>query len=312
MKPPRFLINLYRDLQDRRLLPLVAVLVVAIPALPIALSQESEAPTTSPAPAVVADEDIPTLPAVLASDPGLRDYRKRLEALDSKNPFAQHFSGASEEAAEDAAVSKVKTPGGGTSDFSPPSTDPVAGAPPATLGSSSTSAGSSTSSSTVGTSVGSSGGSDGAPSSGSGQGAPEDGRWFTYRIDVTTGRAGDAEERKNVKRGTVLPSQSHPVALYLGAGEGGNRAQFLVSDDVVRTHGEGKCLPSPSDCQILTLKTGQERSFDFAPRGEPDTFVIKLDAIRLVEVDEPKGSGSESDDRQQKSASSGLKNFLGL
>jgi hypothetical protein len=310
MKPPSFLINLYRDLQDRRLLPLVAVLVVAIPALPIALSQDTEAPPPAPPPAVAGEKEIPTLPAVLASDPGLRDYRERLESLDSKDPFTQRFSGPSEKAAEAASVSKVEAPSGGSGGFAAPpagaiggpSTDPIG----ATSASTSTSTGGSTSTSTSGSTVsGSSGG-------GSQGGGGTTSQWFTYRIDVTTGRAGDAEERKDVKRGTVLPSQSNPVALYLGTGEGGNRAQFLVSGDVVRTHGEGKCLPSPSDCQILTLKPGQERRFDFAPRGEPDTFVIKLDAIRLVEVDEPEGSGSESDDRQQKSASSGLKNFLGL
>jgi hypothetical protein len=311
MKPPSFLINLYRDLQDRRLLPLVAVLVVAIPALPIALSQDAEAPPPAPPPAVAGEKEIPTLPAVLASDPGLRDYRERLESLDSKDPFAQRFSGPSEKAAEAAAVSKVESPSGGSEGFAAPPAGAVGGASTAPIGATSdatsTSTSGATSTSTSGSTVsGSSGGGS------QGGGSTEATQWFTYRIDVTTGRAGDAEERKNVKRGTVLPSQSHPVALFLGAGEGGNRAQFLVSEDVVRTHGEGKCLPSPSDCQILTLKPGQERRFDFAPRGEPDTFVIKLDAIRLVEVDEPKGSGSEPDGRQQKSASSGLKNFLGL
>jgi hypothetical protein len=129
---------------------------------------------------------------------------------------------------------------------------------------------------------------------------------------VTTGRAGDTEERKNVKRGTVLPSQSNPVALFLGAGEGGGRAQFLVSTDSVQTHGDGDCVPSPSDCQILMLKEGQERKFEFAPSGEPDTYVIELDAIRLVEVDEPTASGSGSAGKEPQSANGGIKAFLGL
>jgi hypothetical protein len=320
MTPPKFLVNLYWDLQDRRLMPLVVILLVAILALPIALSQNAD-PGAPPAPTAAANEDkIPTLPAVLTSDPGLRDYRERLDSLRSKDPFVQKFSGASEAAAAAATVSKVADLGGGGA--ASPDAAPIAGsgsdttstgsASAATAGavSSSGSSEASSTTSTTGTTSTGSGDSGTSSSQGSSTGGKQ---WFTYRIDVTTGRAGDAEERKDVKRGTVLPSQSNPVAMFISVSEGGNRAHFLVSRDVVTTHGEGACLPSPSDCQILTLKVGQERSFDFAPGGdEPDRYVIKLDAIRVVEIDPPKSSQSSSDKREPQSARTGLRAFLGF
>ena len=49
VKTPKFLTDLVRDLRDRRLLPLVAVLVVAIVAVPIALSKSAAQPPSTAA-----------------------------------------------------------------------------------------------------------------------------------------------------------------------------------------------------------------------------------------------------------------------
>jgi hypothetical protein len=324
MKPPAFLSNLYADLRDRRLVPLIVVLVIAIPAVPLLLGNGSVAPPVSSetAGAALADQEIPTLPAVLAADPGLRDYHERLDALRSKNPFAEHFEAPDN---SESAVGLSVGGSGGASGVSTAGESSVAGGALSGAGTStstaqtagsasSTTTGSSTTSTPSSGSTSSGSTSSGSSSSGSGQGSPPaSGQWFTYRIDVVTGLAGDAKPRKDVKRGTVLPSQSNPVALFLGASEGGKRATFLVSTDVVRTHGDGNCVPSPSDCQILDLEPGQERKFTYAPPGDaPDTYLVKLKDIHLVEIDDPERSGKSSAGRQTKSAHGGLKSFLGL
>lgn len=315
MKPPRFLNDLYRDLRDRRLLPLVGVLLVAIPALPLLLGSRTGESSAPPAiDAALSEKEIPTMPAVLASDPGLRDYHERLEALRSKNPFAQQFSEPSAEAAQAAAVSEVQGLGGPGAASSVPSAATGGGggftsgpSTPTTTDTSTatTSETAASTSSTQSTSPADTGSGQGS-SSGSGS------QWFTYRIDVVTGPSGDTELRKNVKRMTALPSQSNPVALFMGASEGGKRATFLVSTDVVRTHGDGNCVPSPSDCQLLTLRPGEERKFEYAPHGEPDTYKIILKEIRMVPIDEPGKSGSDESGREPQSANAGLKSFLGL
>lgn len=311
IKAPPFLSNLYRDLRDRRLLPLVVVLLVAIPALPFVLGDSTDAqlPATSGTEGALAEEEIPTLPAVLASDPGLRDYRKRLDALRSKNPFAQQFSlpAEAEKAVSASAITNVGA--AGASAAAPSGSAPSSVAAGSTVGASTATSGSISSgdsgSSTTSGGSGTAGGGDGStPSSGV--------QFYTFRIDVVTGRAGDTERRRNVKRLTVLPSQSNPVAVFMGVAEEGKKASFLVSTDVVRSHGDGSCSPNPADCQLLTLRVGEERKFEYAPTGEPDTYVIHLKDIRVVPIDDPRRSGADRGGRDSQSAESGLEAFLGL
>ncbi|MGC1850889.1 MAG: hypothetical protein WA687_00455, partial [Solirubrobacterales bacterium] len=95
LKPPDFLANLFYDLRDRRLLPLIALVVVAIAAVPLLLGNEAE-PVPLPQPpagggeatARSADASL----VVVEANPGLRDYRKRLEGRTPTDPFG-HGSG---------------------------------------------------------------------------------------------------------------------------------------------------------------------------------------------------------------------------
>ena len=93
VKMPPFFKDLYSDLRDRHLLPLVVVLLVAIVAAPILLKASD--PDLSP---TQAETSLPeAVPAsarleVVADVPALRDYRDRLSDLVAKDPFKQHFS----------------------------------------------------------------------------------------------------------------------------------------------------------------------------------------------------------------------------
>ena len=91
VKVPSFLNDLYRDLRDRHLLIPALGLIVALVAVPMVLGKEKK-PLPPPPRHPTATEAAATSPAVLAdTEVSVRDYRERLEALKSKNPFEQKF-----------------------------------------------------------------------------------------------------------------------------------------------------------------------------------------------------------------------------
>ena len=91
VQAPAFVQDLYKDMRDRRLIIPAVALLIAIVAVPIALSCLPN--LRSPPAAPVADPDaVAVEPAVLAvQEIGVRDYRKRLSELEQKNPFGSRF-----------------------------------------------------------------------------------------------------------------------------------------------------------------------------------------------------------------------------
>jgi hypothetical protein len=262
IRAPQFLVDLFRDLRDRRLLPVAAVLLVGLVAVPVALSTSSGSSTASPAAAVAiapSEKDALAQAAVLSEDFGIRDYRKRLERFKSTNPFKQQFK-------------------------LPEVTSSTLSEPPATstdTSSSTTSSGGATTATgaTIGSTSSTSPSSSSTPSSPAPLPAPEQ-EVLTHRIDVKVGLPGDLEKRENVKQLTLLPSKVTPVIAFLGASEDGKRALFLVSADVTAVAGDGDCLPSPSNCSYLTLKEGDQATLDYPP----DAATYALELVEIKEV----------------------------
>ena len=93
LKAPAFLADLYYDLRDRRLLPLIALVLVAIVAVPILMGSDSEsvAPPVGGGALEAPSAQTSSLTVVEAT-PGLRDYRKRLADRSPTNPFKQRYS----------------------------------------------------------------------------------------------------------------------------------------------------------------------------------------------------------------------------
>ena len=95
-KLPGPISDLYQELRERHLLPLVVVLIAGIIAVPIALSESGH---TSASGETAAPPSVPAKPTALVvtkSVPGLRDYRKRLKGLRATDPFKQRFVAAEE------------------------------------------------------------------------------------------------------------------------------------------------------------------------------------------------------------------------
>jgi hypothetical protein len=268
---PRFLENLYRDMRDRRLLFPALALLVALIAVPVLLKSSAPSSPAPVAPAVAADSSNQTAaePAVVTAEAGITDYRKRLEWMQRKNPFRSGVP--------------VKSTGGqqGGSSTGATSTDTGLGTSTATSTSTSASSGSgSTSSTATNTSTGS-GGSQSNPKPG----------WYSFRVSVAIGPAGDLTERNNVQRLQFLPGDNRPIVAFIGVSEDATRAIFMVSDQVSSVRGDGKCMPRRGNCQFLEMKPGDKASFRYEPEGNR-TYNLKLHEIRLVPIGKIHATGA--------------------
>jgi hypothetical protein len=280
IKVPPVVEKLYRDLRDRNLLPIAALLVVAIIAVPIVLSMSSDNPPAEAPSAEIVPADAPEAQAaVLAANPGLRDYKQRLEDLKAKNPFTQQFqsSGLSNTTVESTSGDTGTVTSSGDVPTSSGSVD---------FGSSSSTSGSS----------GTTTSSEPAPPVDTGDSTDattvdqqQPAKFYTWRLDIHYGLEGDLKEQKNVK---VLDLLS-PVGVFLGASFDAKKASFYLSRDILSTAGDGQCQPSTTVCEFLVLKEGQTQYFSYQPPATeaPVTYVLKLDDIKVVKVSNPVNLG---------------------
>jgi hypothetical protein len=241
------------DLRNRGLLPLMAVLGVALVVVPVVISRQAHKATPSKSAVSAATVSAPEArSAVVAYDPGLRDYRKRLDALKAKDPFVQHFSSTA--------------------------TDKLSSTASATTSSVSTS---------TGTSVGAT-----VNTGGSGRGSSKvvtrtETRYVSYQLTVMVGEVGSLKRHTDVPTLSFLPGEKTPVLVYLGVGGNGSKALFLVSSDVTGVSGDGVCGLGPGLCDLLVLRTGQYEDLDYAPDGK--TYRVKVTKLKRVVSSTPPG-----------------------
>jgi hypothetical protein len=272
VKLPPVVEDVYRDLRDRRLLPLVALLLVAIIAVPVALSVSSGTPSSTGAPlAEIVPADAPEAQAaVLADNPGLRDYRERLDDLKSQNPFDQQFETSG------LAGTEVESGSGSVETLTESGGAPVTGSETGSV--SATGGGSTTTSSLDSSSAG------GTGSAGSGAAVETEIFFYTFKVDLQYGLEGDVKERRNVKLLDLLS----PVGTFIGAAPDASRAVFALSSNITAVAGEGECAPSPDSCDFLSLEKGQSATLTYQQEGaELATYRLGVDDIRVVKVKNP-------------------------
>lgn len=309
LRVPAFLEDLYYDLKDRRLLPLVALGIVAIIAVPFLLAGGSDKPEAhaprvrgSIATASGADGSL----TVVRSNPGLRDYRKRLHRKPT-DPFKQHFT------APQLAGTKL---GAGGEEAATASGSTTSSSTSTTVRSTATSVTTKTIREENGavTSEGethSSPGSQGSPSPGSetaggatGGGGAEGGagaeggrsRWIAFAVDVRIKTAvtlpdGTVETDEPVTLSGVrspapLPTEKAPVVTYLGADLKTGKLVVMISEEVTSVFGEGKCLMGTQTCQLLEVETGMPTTFVYGPSSE--RYKITFTKIERVPIELPK------------------------
>jgi hypothetical protein len=263
-----FLESLKSDLLDRRMIPVVGLLVVLlIAAVAYAvLGGSSSTPATS--------ATSPVTP--VAKTPGIAVSQVKTTAVtanaettsgtsqqtggSSRNPFTALPSVKRENAAAAAAASAAKAASGASSS-----------------GSSESSASSSSGSSTTG----------GSTSSPAGETAPHaptkpKAKQTTYDVSVlfgTTTSPGAPPDTStltpfnDLTREQPLPSDSQPLVVFRGVLAGGKSATFtLVGEAILR--GQAKCLPSTSQCQAIDLQPGQTEELEYFPIGAPAVVYV--------------------------------------
>jgi hypothetical protein len=294
VKVPPFMADVYYDLRDRRLLPLVALVAVAIATVPFLMGGSEEAlPAETPEQAAESArlqiEDGSTL-AVVESKPGLRDYRKRLKGRTPTDPFKQRFRGVpATSQLESTEVSTVSAADTGSSGVSEESVTEVE-APE-----SSTGAGAGAAPTPVG---GGSGGHGSDPSV-----DPDGMRFFGFRPDVRFGVAGsgDLNLYEDLALGSLLPKKK-PLLVFIGVSESGERAAFDVSPEVTLVRGNGACIGGRQSCRLLFLR--EDEAVDLLTEFAGRAFRLSVESIDFVEVDVPKqasGSGSAGGSMQPRS-----------
>lgn len=252
-KVPKVLTDLYGDLRDRRLLPLVALLIVGIVAAPILLGESSEAeeePATGDA--VVATQSKYAQIEVVEATPGLRDYHKRLKGKPT-DPFEQRYtapvlSGADlPESSEGGEAAKD----GGSGDGS---------------------------------------GGSGSGDSGSGGSGGGKVKYYEWVIKIQISRTETAESgetkmgppktRDGVKSLTPLPGKKAPVITFIGVNPKNGKALVSVSSEVSSTFGEAHCVAGADRCDLLELEPGFPVTFEYGVNAVRYRFkLIKIDLI---------------------------------
>ncbi len=97
-----------------------------------------------------------------------------------------------------------------------------------------------------------------------------------------TVRFGNAEggELQRLKRLQPLPSAEAPVLIYLGAIDDGETAVFLL-DKGLTAIGDGKCKPSPAQCETLRIRAGETEFFDVVDEAGEVTEQYQLDLVKI-------------------------------
>lgn len=267
VKVPRFASDLFQDLRDRHLLPLVAVLAVAIVAVPFVLASSgaTPAPGSDPGPTTGSGATASSSKlVVVAANPGLRDYRLRLRALEAKNPFRQHFVAPQLQGSE---------LGGGATTTVPTESTAGGAAFPET----------SVPSFPSGSGDGSAGGGGGGQTK-----VKVETEYVHYTVDVKVVRRQQGKDTRkprervleDVSELTMLPSEKAPVALFMGVSADREKALLLVSEKVTSVFGDVRCMAGSESCQLIMVEPGFPVTFVYGARDH----AYRLNVLRIEET----------------------------
>jgi hypothetical protein len=254
--------SLRRDLVERKLWTVVAILVVAVVAVPVFLLKQASAGTT---PTVPAPPAAPTgaqtsatgartsTTATTSSEPA-----KVVLARIARNPFASGVPKLSTKPASSSSSSS------GSSTATTTTTPSASATTPSMVSPSPASGGSSSSSTSSTGATGSGGGTTSTtptstiasapPSTQSGTPAKVQ-SWTIYSVSIRFGKQ-KAPVRNDIPRLTALPSAGNPQLMFFGVMSGGRQAIFGLGAGVAHA-GPGLCRPSRSSCSALVLSPGQ-------------------------------------------------------
>ena len=285
-----YLSALREDLRDRRMLPMVVLVGVAmLAAIAFVIlggsGGGSSAVTPSPGNSASADAGettalaltpVSTSNAVAETTTGAKPT-----AGGSHNPFALLPSTIAAEA-KAAGTSSPSNSSIGSSSSSASSG--------ASSSASESSGGSSSGESSGGSSK--SGGSSGGSKAGSGNhsgGSKPSKPKTVYQVSVLfgevvpgspSGGGAGLKPYESLQLLTPLPSKEEPLVVFRGVSNGGKTATFTVAAETI-LQGQGKCLPSAFECKAIQLKAGQNETLQYLKTG---TQTVQTFELRLVSI----------------------------
>lgn len=300
----KLLTSIKADLLDRRLLPFVAVVGVALVGALAYVVLAGGSGSSSPKPGA---GPVP-VPKGIAVTPA---------ATNAKQPVAETTSGSS-----------VQRHGFARNPFKPlpsssqaKSSGAAASATATATRSSSTTTSSTGSGSSGGSASGGSGGGSGsAPKAESSPATPAPApskpkAQTVYHVSVLFGALPavtppgglQLTAYNDLKLLTSLPSSKLPLLVFRGVTSGGKSATFSIAGEAI-LRGSAMCVPSPSQCQAIDLKPGQAEQLEYLPAsGTPVTY-----EVRVVKISSAKASGAAVARMQRSASSAGRKVLAGL
>jgi hypothetical protein len=241
--------TIFTDLVERRLWPVALALVAALVAVPVLLGGGTDAPAPVSADPIAAAPASATSGTAQAAISVSTPDAKRIDRAGAvRNPFKQH------------PAAKPASPnlGGSGANAAGDPAPTRGGLPPISI-----------SPGTV------SGGAPGTPAA-----KPAPVVKDIWRLNLRFGEAGDQHVRHDVPRLTPLPSAGDPFFVFLGILSDGKTAVFLISSDATAT-GDGKCKPSPTECDTIEMRAGDIEFFDVA-QGNAGVVQYELDLLKII------------------------------
>jgi hypothetical protein len=114
---------------------------------------------------------------------------------------------------------------------------------------------------------------------------------------------------------TTLPSAKQPLIVFRGVTPGGKSALFTVVGEAI-LHGSATCLPSATQCQAIELKPGQTEQLEYLPpSGTMVAYELRIVSIKSSRASSARVSGivhSESKAGQELLRRAGLVAIPGL
>jgi hypothetical protein len=280
-KPAR---DVYRELRGQHLLPLVALLIASLIAVPLLFGESPDA-QSPPAKAITATSS--TAPTLTATtwNPGLRKYQNRLSYRHPSDPFTNGLSAADFNSSSGEAGS-----GSESSEAAPPE------APEVTQPSES--AANESGETPAKSPQESASGENETQTPGSGR---TDSGEYAIDVEVTSIQAGRDQSgsvRYHQPQWTKLPNNSVAALTYVGPNSNGTEAMMLVSPQVTALAGSSKCVVPAAPCQLLALALKAPETLVVGPND----VTYRIELLKIGALSERQAPHVDSEGKSGKAA----------
>jgi hypothetical protein len=254
-----FLLDLWHDLREKRLWPVAVGLLAATALVPLVLFKPASHDGVT-GPTATTNRPADALPVLSVADG--KGTVSKLNAFAKKNPFKP----LADVAPNAATGSPGSASTGGTT----------------TKGSSGTGSG--------GGGTGVSGGSGGGGGTAT---TTHTQQLFLIRANVRFGEPGHVKSYKDLKPISMLPDAKDPAVIFMGMRDF-KTAVFMINSSKYKADGEGKCQPSASSCDVVTLKVDESSNEETLAADDGTQYTLKLTGIHKVPVGDAQTSTTNS------------------